>query len=108
MANETSKLASLQNLKDTALRIKKEYLAAISKSGHLTMKKVSAVPTEEEAKNDVFYLVKNEARGHYDIYALIDGSVERVDDTTADLDGAIVATDEEVEEMFNEVFGAET
>lgn len=56
----------------------------------------------------MFYLVKDEARGHYDIYALIDGSVEWVDDTTADLDGAIVATDEEVEEMFNEVFGAET
>ena len=37
MAYDTSKLASLQALKDTATRIKKEYLAAISKSKHAIM-----------------------------------------------------------------------
>lgn len=39
MAYDTSKLASLQALKDTATRIKKEYLAAISKAGHASFQK---------------------------------------------------------------------
>lgn len=124
MAYDTSKLASLQTLKDTATRIKKEYLAAISKSGHLSSKKVDAAPTVEEAQEDVMYYVKNPQTGHYDIYALVDGAVEWLDDTTADLDGyvtdeelseavtqaleetVVTASDEEVNEMFNDVFGS--
>ena len=86
MAYDTSKFASLQALKDTALRIKKEYLAAISKSKHAFMKKAAAVPTVDEAEENVMYLVKNEKTGHYDIYVLIDGAVEWLDDTTIDLD----------------------
>lgn len=48
MAYDTSKLASLQALKDTATRIKKEYLAAISKAGHASFQKAEAIPTAEE------------------------------------------------------------
>ena len=87
MAYDTSKLASLQALKDTATRIKKEYLAAISKAGH-------AIPTAEEAQENILYLVKNTETNHYDIYALVDGTVELLDDTTVNLDGCV--TDEEL------------
>ena len=34
MAYDPTKLVTLKNLKDTATRIKTEYLAAISKAGH--------------------------------------------------------------------------
>ena len=94
MAYDTSKLASLQALKDTATRIKKEYLAAISKAGHASFQKAAAIPTVEEAQENILYLVKNNETGFYDIYALVDGSMERLDDTTVDLDGYV--TDEEM------------
>ena len=126
MDYDTSKLASLQTLKDTATRIKKEYLSAIAKSGHGSFKKADTVPTVEEAQPDVMYYVKNEKTGHYDIYALIDGAVEWLDDTTVDLEGyvtddelsqaiaealeetVVTASDEEVNEMFNDVFGSDS
>ena len=95
MAYDTSKFASLQNLKDTAVRIKKEYLAAISKAGHASFQKASAVPTAEEAQENILYLVKNTTTGYYDIYALVDDAVELLDDTTVSLDGLV--TDEELE-----------
>ena len=94
MAYDTSKLASLQALKDTATRIKKEYLAAISKAGHASFKKVGAIPTAEEAQENILYFVKNTKSGYYDIYALVDGAVEWLDDTTVDLEGYV--TDEEL------------
>lgn len=94
MAYDTSKLASLQALKDTAIRIKKEYLAAISKAGHASFQKADTVPTPEEAQENVLYLVKNTTTGYYDIYALVDGAVELLDDTTVSLDGYV--TDEEL------------
>ena len=86
MAYDTSKLASLQALKDTATRIKKEYLAAISKSKHAIMQKAATIPAVDEAEENVMYLVKNEKTGHYDIYVLVDGAMEWLDDTTIDLD----------------------
>ena len=58
MAYDTSKLASLQALKDTATRIKKEYLAAISKAGHASFQKAESVPTAEEAQENILYFVK--------------------------------------------------
>jgi hypothetical protein len=94
MAYDTSKLASLQALKDTATRIKKEYLAAISKAGHASFQKASEVPTAEEAQENILYFVKNKKSGYYDIYALVDGTVEWLDDTTVDLEGYV--TDEEL------------
>ena len=64
MAYDTSKLASLQALKDTATRIKKEYLAAISKSKHAIMQKAAAIPSADEAEENVMYLVKNRPLRH--------------------------------------------
>ena len=89
MAYDTSKLASLQALKDTATRIKKEYLAAISKAGHASFQKAEAIPAAEEAQENILYLVKNTETSHYDIYALVDGAVELLDDTTVNLDGCV-------------------
>lgn len=123
MANEQNKLISLECLREIATRVKKEYLTAISKSGHATMKKVSAVPTPAEAEENVLYLVKNQ-KDKWDIYAFIDGSVEWMDDMSADLDGYVtdqelndavqkqvggeisnlVATDAEVDQVINTVF----
>lgn len=123
MANEQNKLISLECLREIATRVKKEYLTAISKSGHTTMKKVSAVPTPAEAEENVLYLVKNQ-KDKWDIYAFIDGSVEWMDDMSADLDGYVtdqelndavqkqvggeisnlVATDAEVDQVINTVF----
>lgn len=93
MAYDASKLASLQNLKDVAIRIKTEYLSAISKAGHAKFQKAESAPTPETAEENILYLVKNNETGYFDIYALIDGSVERLDDTTVDLEGYVTEED---------------
>ena len=59
--------------------------AAVAASGHAHFEKVDAVPTVEDAQENVMYLVPNATTGHYDIYALISGKVELLDDTTIDL-----------------------
>lgn len=59
--------------------------AAISASGHAHFEKVDAVPTAENAQENVLYLVMNTKTSHYDIYAKVSGSVELIDDTTVDL-----------------------
>ena len=146
------KLASLQNLKDVATRIKKEYLSAISKSRKELMQVAESVPTAGEAQENTLYLVKNTATGRYGIYALVYGSVERIGDmenvfsslaeaqeyartsekahigqeltviengsarkyiikTAGELealgaDGVEAASDDEISEMFNDVFGS--
>lgn len=145
------KLASLQNLKDVAARIKKEYLSAISKSRKELMQVAETVPTADEAQENTLYLVKNAATGRYGIYALVYGSVERIGDmenvfsslaeaqeyarsekahvgqeltviengsakkyiikTAGELeaigaDGVETASDDEISEMFNDVFGS--
>ena len=94
MAYDPTKLVTLKNLKDTATRIKTEYLAAIAASGHAVFQKADAIPEVEEAQENVLYLVKNEKTGHYDIYALVDGVVEWLDDVTVDLDNYV--TNEEL------------
>lgn len=94
MAYDTSKLATLQALKDTATRIKKEYLSAISKAGHASFQKAESVPAAQEAQENILYFVKNKKTGHYDIYALVEGAVEWLDDTSVDLEGYV--TDEEL------------
>ena len=82
MAYDETKVVNVKALKDTATRIKAEYLAAISKAGHARFQKAEAVPDAGSAEENVLYLVKNEETGHYDVYALIDGAVELLDDTT--------------------------
>ena len=103
MAYDETKVVNVKALKDTASRIKTEYLAAISKAGHARFQKAETVPTAETAEDNVLYLVMNAETGHYDVYALIDGSVELLDDTTVSLDGYV--TDDDLAEALNGVGG---
>lgn len=103
MAYDETKVVNVKALKDTATRIKTEYLAAISKAGHARFQKAETVPTAETAEDNVLYLVMNAETGHYDVYALIDGSVELLDDTTVSLEGYI--TEDDLAEALNGVGG---
>lgn len=91
MAYDPTKLVSLKNLKDTATRIKTEFLAAIAASGHAIFQKANAVPDPGEAQENVLYLVKNTGTNHYDIYALVDGAMEWLDDVTVNLDDYVTS-----------------
>ena len=91
MAYDPTKLVSLKNLKDTATRIKTEFLAVIAASGHAIFQKADAVPTPETAQENILYLVKNNDTGYYDIYALVDGAVEWLDDLSVDLDDYVTS-----------------
>ena len=91
MAYDPTKLVSLKNLKDTATRIKTEFLAAIAASGHAIFQKADAVPTPETAQENILYLVKNNDTGYYAIYALVDGAVEWLDDLSVDLDDYVTS-----------------
>lgn len=103
MAYDETKVVNVKALKDTATRIKTEYLAAISKAGHARFQKSDTVPDADTAEENVLYLVHNDETGHYDVYALIDGVVELLDDTTVSLDGYV--TDDELAEALNGVGG---
>lgn len=103
MAYDETKVVNVKALKDTATRIKTEYMAAISKAGHARFTVVEAVPSAAEAEDNVLYLVKNDSTGHYDVYALIDGTVELIDDTTVSLEGYV--TEDELAEQLNGVGG---
>lgn len=103
MAYDETKVVNVKALKDTATRIKTEYLAAISKAGHARFQKSDTVPDAGTAEENVLYLVHNDETGHYDVYALIDGVVELLDDTTVSLDGYV--TDDELAEALNGVGG---
>lgn len=69
----------------TATAIQQAIQTAISQSGHASYEKVAAVPTAENAEENVLYLVMNTDTGYYDIYALVSGEVVRLDDTSVDL-----------------------
>lgn len=101
MAYDETKVVNVKALKDTATRIKTEYLAAISKAGHARFQKSDTVPDAGAAEENVLYLVHNDETGHYDVYALIDGVVELLDDTTVSLDGYV--TDDDLAEALNGV-----
>lgn len=103
MAYDETKVVNVKALKDTASRIKAEYLSAISKAGHARFQKSETVPEVGSAEENVLYLVKNEETQHYDVYALIDSKVELLDDTTVSLDGYV--TDEELNDALNGVGG---
>lgn len=77
--------ANFQNGEDVAASIQ----TAISKSGHASYVKADAVPSAEEAEENILYLVMNDTTGHYDIYAKIGDSMELLDDTTVDLSGYV-------------------
>lgn len=109
---------------------------AIAATGHASFEVVDAVPSADEAEENILYLVKNADTGYYDIYALVGTEVVLLDDTTVDLSGytttealnaalasyataesveeglaekvdtADIASDEEVAEMLDEIYGA--
>ena len=58
---------------------------AIAKSAHARFEKVDKVPSNDEAQENVLYLVMNDTTGYYDIYAKVGDEVVRLDDTTVDL-----------------------
>lgn len=62
---------------------------AIAKSAHARFEKVEKVPSNDEAQDNVLYLVMNAATGYYDIYAKVGEEVVRLDDTTVDLSGYV-------------------
>ena len=68
-----------------AQQVQEAIQAAIAASGHAHFEEVDAVPSAEEAKENVMYLVMNDETGHYDIYAKVGDAVVLLDDTTVDL-----------------------
>lgn len=79
-------IESLQNAGyQNAEQVQSAIQAAIAASGHAHFEKVDAVPSVEDAEENVLYLVMNSETGHYDIYALVGEKVELIDDTTVDM-----------------------
>ena len=68
-----------------AQQVSEAIQAAIAASGHAHFEEVDAVPSADEAQENVMYLVMNETTSHYDIYAKVGDSVVLLDDTTVDL-----------------------
>lgn len=95
-----NKFVTIEALKSTAARLQQEWLKSISKAGHATFRKAEAIPTVDEAQDNVMYLVMNDKTQHYDIYAKVEGAV-------APLGAAAVtiASDDEANEMLTEIFG---
>lgn len=70
----------------TATAIAEAIQAAIAATGHASFSKVDAIPSAEEAKANVLYLVMNADTGFYDIYAKVEDAVVRLDDVSVNLD----------------------
>ncbi len=86
-----SKVSQLTNDSDfqSGSQVEGTIKKAISESGHAGFRRADAIPTAEEAQDNILYLVMNDRTGHYDIYAKVDGTVVRLDDTTVDLSGYV-------------------
>lgn len=76
--------------------------AAIAETGHAKFVKAEAVPTKEDAQENVMYLVMNADTGFYDIYAKVDDEVVRLDDTSVNLSN-YVTKDALTEELAKKV-----
>lgn len=70
----------------TATAIGEAIQTAIAATGHASFSKVDAVPSAEEAKANILYLVMNADTGFYDIYAKVEDEVVRLDDVSVNLD----------------------
>lgn len=68
-----------------AQQVQEAIQTAIAASGHAHFEEVDAVPSADEAQENVMYLVMNDETGHYDIYAKVGETVVLLDDTTVDL-----------------------
>lgn len=94
--NKANKATTLEGYGITDTYTKTETATAISeailKSGHASFKKVDAIPSVEEAADNVLYLVMNSTTNHYDIYAKVGTEVVLLDDTTVSLDGYVQQT----------------
>lgn len=95
-----TKTSQLENDKkfQTYTEVSSAIQTAISKSGHASYQKVSAVPAVDAAQENILYLVMNPTTKHYDIYAKIKGdgdtyTMEQLDDTTVDLSGYVEKED---------------
>lgn len=95
-----TKTSQLENDKkfQTDTEVSSAIQTAISKSGHASYQKVSAVPAVDAAQENILYLVMNTTTKHYDIYAKIKGdgdtyTMEQLDDTTVDLSGYVEKED---------------
>lgn len=95
-----TKTSQLENDKkfQTDTEVSSAIQTAISKSGHASYQKVSAVPAVNAAQENILYLVMNTTTKHYDIYAKIKGdgdtyTMEQLDDTTVDLSGYVEKED---------------
>ncbi len=86
-----TKLSELIN--DSGYQTAEQVQAAIAAIGHASFEVADSVPAAEAAADNVFYLVKNDDTGYYDIYAKVSGEVVRLDDTTVDLTGYIQSPD---------------
>lgn len=90
---KTSQLSN-DSTYQTSAQVASAISSAISKSGHASFQRVSAVPSVDSAAENILYLVMNAKTGHYDIYAKIKGdsgsyTMELLDDTTVDLSGKV-------------------
>ncbi len=69
----------------TSEQVQEAISAAIASADFSSFEIVDTEPTPETAKENKFYLVKNEKTQHYDIYAKIGEQIEWIDDTAVDL-----------------------
>lgn len=124
MAYNAQSVVTLGILKDAMTRLRTDYSGAIAQSGHLTFSKVDTVPTVETAVKNVLYLVSGSDAEHYIAYTLLDGAIVSVGETSAEMADYVtteelnttvtealntqmndkIATEDEVNEMFDEVF----
>lgn len=105
---------------------------AIAGVSHAAFKKVDVLPSPNEAEDGVLYLFMNSITGYYDIYAKVGEEIVLLDDVNVDLEGYVqkeegkdlssndftdedkakldgipeTATDAEIKEMLDSVFGA--
>lgn len=71
----------------TAGSVDKKLADAIAVLNKLEKKIINHVPTVEEAKDNILYLVESETSGTYNQYMLIDGTIASLGSTEVDLDG---------------------
>lgn len=101
---------------DKAVDVGPVIAAAVAASDHLQRKKVASKddidPTAADADKYIYMVPKTGGQNgdKYDEYMVLDGAVEPVGDWAVDLSGYIreedVATDSEITEMLDGVFGA--
>ncbi|MDO5784737.1 MAG: hypothetical protein Q4P20_06710 [Eubacteriales bacterium] len=127
MAYNTGSVVTLGILKDAMTRLRTDYTGAVSNAGHVKFLKVDTVPMAETAVENVLYLVPGSDAAHCIAYALVDGAIVCMGETSADmadyvtteelntavdtaLDDSLdsrIATADEVNEMFDEVFATQ-